>query len=271
MTKKRTFAQNFVKMISRNLKYLRKTKGKTQKQVSSELEISRNTWACYESGQSEPSISIFKKIADYFQVGLEDLLSSELDSPLFRQKDANSSNLKNDNIRILPVSSDSIGKNNIQFVPISAQAGYSVGYNEASFIEHCRHFNLPKHENGTYRAFEIAGDSMPPIHQGFIAIGRFVENWKALKDGERYILALREEGVVFKRIVCEVGKTNRLVLFSDNPQYLPLTVSLEDVLEAWEFTSYIGFPGKSANMLELILETLQQNKIEDFQNSSIAN
>jgi transcriptional regulator with XRE-family HTH domain len=258
LTKKRTFAQNFVNMLARNLKYLRKKRGKTQEQISAEVEISRNTWASYESGQSEPNVGIFKKLADYFQVNIEDLLLSELDSPLFDRRNTKLPNLKNDHLRVLPISTDPIGKNNIQFVPVSAQAGYSVGYSETGFIENCQHFNLPKHETGTYRAFEIVGDSMPPIHEGFIVIGQFVENWKSLTDGGRYILALREEGIVFKRVVCEAAKTNRIVLFSDNPEYLPFSVPLEDILEAWELTSFIGFPSKRENALDMILETVQK-------------
>jgi hypothetical protein len=45
-------------------------------------------------------------------------------------------------------------------------------------------FYLPMFKQGTYRAFEIKGDSMLPILSGTIIIGEYLENWADVKAGK---------------------------------------------------------------------------------------
>ena len=82
---------------------------------------------------------------------------------------------------------------------------------------------------------------MPPIQHGYIVIGRFVEHARDLKNGQRYIVVIRDKGVVFKKVISELDLNQRLILTSDNPEFLPYSVSAKDVLEAWEFVAFIGF------------------------------
>ena len=133
---------------------------------------------------------------------------------------------------------------------------------ETSYISELPRFYLPKLPEGSYRAFEIEGNSMPPIQDGYIVVGRFVEHARDLKNGQRYMVVIRNEGVVFKRVISELDLNQRLILASDNTEYLPYSVSVKDVLEAWEFTAFIGFPNK-LDINYLLLDKLQhiQNQI----------
>lgn len=242
-------------MLSRNLKYLRKKAGRSQEEMSQILGLSRTTLAGYENGHSEMSVSFLKKISEHFGVSADELLSTDLDSPLFRNP-PRAPNLKNESTRILVATLDRKKRENIAFLPVSAIAGYSIGYNDPVFFEEKSGFELPKLLPGTYRAFEIQGDSMLPIKSGSVVVGQFVESWKNLQNGRRYVLALKNEGVVFKRVVNEVFKNKNLILASDNPDYQPFTVALEDVLEAWELVAYIVYGDETDSESGVIVQKL---------------
>lgn len=243
-------------MLASNLKFLRKNRRETQEQVADAIGINRSTYADYEKGKSEPSASLCIKIANYFSISVADLLISELDVHLFNRKMTDPPSLYQDGLRVVTVSVSGNERENIELVPVSAIAGYAEGYNMTSFIRDLPRFYLPNLPESTYRAFQISGNSMPPIGEGFIVVGKYVERWQDLKSGKRYVLLLRNEGVVFKRVINEVGQNKKLVLFSDNPDFLPFTVSIADLLEAWEMVAFVGFPSEIGDPQEAILQKL---------------
>ena len=87
---------------------------------------------------------------------------------------------------------------------------------------------------GTYRAFEIIGDSMLPTPSGSIIVGEKIDATDNLKNDQAYIVVSRNEGIVYKRIVKNNKAKNKLTLVSDNPQYQPYQVNTEDVVELWQ-------------------------------------
>ncbi|NUO03085.1 MAG: LexA family transcriptional regulator [Saprospiraceae bacterium] len=236
---------------------MRKKRNKSQVQMAERIGINRSTYADYEKGKTEPPASIILRIADFFSIAVDDLLKSDIGAPLFQNKIMQLPSVFLDGLRVVTVSVDKNGRENIEFVPIQAVAGYSTSFGNPDFIQELPRLHLPNLPQGTYRAFEIAGDSMPPIHEGYIVVGRFVEHWQNLKNGKRYILVLQNDGIVFKRVVNEVSQHRKLVLYSDNSEYLPLTVSITDVLEAWELVAFVGFPKEHVQIEEVILEKLQ--------------
>ncbi|MFN0214167.1 MAG: XRE family transcriptional regulator [Saprospiraceae bacterium] len=244
-------------MFAANLKYLRKKRNESQELVAERIGINRSTYADYEKGRSEPIASVCLKIADYFTVSMDDLLKSDLGAPLFQRKSTQQSSVFSDGLRVLAVSLDKNERENVEFVSVHAVAGYVTGFCNPEFIQELPRLILPNLSEGTYRAFEITGDSMPPIHEGFIVVGRFVERWQDIKSGKRYTLVLQNDGIVFKRVVNEVGQNRKLVLCSDNPAYLPYTVSISDVLEAWELAAFVGFPKGTIQNEDTILGKLQ--------------
>jgi hypothetical protein len=87
---------------------------------------------------------------------------------------------------------------------------------------------------GTYRAFEIIGDSMLPTPSGSVIVGEKVESLEHVKSSNTYIVISRQEGIVYKRIVKNGRSKSKLTLVSDNPSYQPYHVEAEDVLELWQ-------------------------------------
>lgn len=241
-------------MLNINLRYLREKNKLSQDAVGKILGVGRSTYSNYEKESDLPA-GYLLKLAQYYQVSADDLLMKDIGAPLFRQQKEKADHILSDDIRVLPITVSNDEKPNIELVPAKAIAGYVSGMKEAEYIAELPRFHLPKLPEGTYRAFEIDGDSMPPIQDGYIVVGRFVEHARDLKNGSRYILVLRDKGIVFKKVISELDKSKRLILASDNAEFLPYSVAGKDVLEAWEFAAFIGFPN-NIDMNYILLDKL---------------
>jgi len=124
--------------------------------------------------------------------------------------------------------------NDIQLVPVKAAAGYLAGYGDPEFLDELNTFTLPMLAPGTYRAFEIVGDSMLPTTSGSVIVGEKVDDIEDVKSNQTYIVVSKNEGIVYKRVMKNNRSKNRLTLVSDNTAYQPYQVSAEDVIEVWK-------------------------------------
>ena len=64
-------------MLSDKLSNLRKKRGLTQEELALELFISRSMIAKYETGKAYPTNEILQKIADYFEISVDELVQRE--------------------------------------------------------------------------------------------------------------------------------------------------------------------------------------------------
>lgn len=64
-------------MFSNKLKELRKRNGITQLELSEKLGIGQSTIGMYETGIRKPSYEVIKRIADYFNVTVDYLISDD--------------------------------------------------------------------------------------------------------------------------------------------------------------------------------------------------
>jgi phage repressor protein C with HTH and peptisase S24 domain len=135
---------------------------------------------------------------------------------------------------VLAITVGEDGNENIELVPQKAAAGYLNGYEDPSYLEELPRFRLPNLPVGTYRAFEIKGDSMLPVQPGSIVICEYEDNPNYIKSGHAYIILSRHDGVVYKRVFVNPDQPEALLLRSDNPSYEPYSISLDEVLEVWK-------------------------------------
>lgn len=63
----------------KNLKEIRKNKFKTQVQVANDLHFAPTTYTAYENGRIQPSTESIIKIADYFNVSIDELVGRDAD------------------------------------------------------------------------------------------------------------------------------------------------------------------------------------------------
>lgn len=61
-------------MFNENLRYIRKSRNMTQKEVAEELRLNCVTYNRYETGERAPKLEIIIKLADFFNVTTDQLL-----------------------------------------------------------------------------------------------------------------------------------------------------------------------------------------------------
>ncbi|MFD0794115.1 XRE family transcriptional regulator [Mucilaginibacter litoreus] len=221
--------------ISSNIKYLRKKKGLTQQQFADQVGIKRSLVGAYEEERAEPKYELLKQLAIFFDVSIDDFINETIDDKWAPKPKGNPANL-----RVLSISVDKDDNENIELVPVKASAGYLNGYADPEYVARLPKFYLPMFKQGTYRAFEIKGDSMLPLQSGTIIIGEYQENWADVKIGETYVFITKSEGVVYKRAGNKYKEGRNLKLISDNPVYDPYEIDAEDLIEVWKAKAYIS-------------------------------
>ncbi|MDR6734259.1 MULTISPECIES: LexA family transcriptional regulator [unclassified Sphingobacterium] len=221
--------------ISSNLKFLRKGKKITQQQFADIMEIKRASVGAYEEDRAEPKYELLKKIAEFYGLTMDELANDVIDDKWKPVPKSNASNL-----RVLSVTVDTDNRENIELVPVKASAGYLNGYGDPEYVAELPKFSLPMFGQGTFRAFEIKGDSMLPLPSGSIVVAEYVENWHDIKPGSTYVVVSKEDGVVYKRIAFKFKEDKGLKLVSDNKTYVPYWVETSDILEVWKAKAFIS-------------------------------
>lgn len=244
--------------VSENIKYLRKKIGLTQEQFAEKIEIKRSLVGAYEEGRADPRIGNLINMAKVFGTSVDILINKDVSR--LSESELNTNQFKRGK-EVLAITVDQGGKENVELVPQKAAAGYLNGYSDPEFIQELPKFNLPiLPTNSTYRAFEISGDSMLPILPGTIIIGEFIDDVRDIKNGKTYILVTRTEGIVYKRIFNYIEDSGKLFLVSDNRQYAPYQIDIDEVMEVWASKAFISvqFP-----------EAGEQNEVSTEQLASI--
>ena len=133
------------------------------------------------------------------------------------------------------------GNENVVYVPVQARAGYLNGYGDANYIEQLPSFHMPHLSNGTYRCFEVQGNSMVrTFFDGDLVFGKYVENLNDIKDGRVYVIISKNDGVVLKRVINRIKERGKLILKSDNKNgnYPTYTINAEEIMEVWYVTMF---------------------------------
>ncbi len=224
-----------MKLIATNIRFLRQLKELTQDQLAIELRVPRSRIGSYEEGRSEPSIDFLIELSKYFKLPIDILVKNNLTLT----KDTSFIEIGNQRV-LFPIMVDDEGDNIIEVIPIKASAGYLLGYDDPEYIEHLERIKLPFLPTGKHRAFPIKGDSMLPMKNGSYVVARFIEDIRDLKNGNTYIVVTLNNGLVYKRIQNLMPDKKALCLISDNKEYEPFEVPINEVLELWEFTCSIN-------------------------------
>lgn len=231
-------------LFSDNIRVLRVRQKISQEKLAENLQITRGRYVKYEDGTSEAPYEILKKIAWYYHMSIDLLLSVDI-----RKIDMHHLLKLENNRLVLPIMVDHQGENFIEIVTQKVKAGYLNGYADPEYIESLQQISLPFLGPGKHRGFPVEGDSMPPHEDGSIIVGRYVERLGDVQDGKTYILITKNEGMVYKRL--NKNKKNALVLESDNNFYPNYEVRLSDIIEIWEYRCNIGRTDKKQELNEI--------------------
>ncbi len=265
--------------FSKNIQLLRKRKKRSQEEMAGVLGLKRSTLSAYELGTVEPSLETLTRFSRFFKITMDKLVTLDLASiSEFYLSDLEKgfdTDITGKKLRILATTIDSENNDNVELVPMKAKAGYTAGYADPEYIRVLPTFQLPfLSKSKKYRAFQISGDSMPPVADGSYVTGEYVQNWESIKNGQPYIIVTRDEGVVFKIIYNKIVETQTLTLCSTNPMYAPYDVHITEIIEVWKFVNYLSenleIQEDSEKDLTKALQNLQkdilhmQKKIENF-------
>lgn len=245
-------------MIAQNLKYLRNLQNISQAELAEKLGIPRTTLSAYERGFVEPNIELMRKMSKYFQVSLDDLIAYNLEHN-------NPGHQNKDGLRVLAISVDNDNNSNIELVETKAAAGYLDGFTNPEYIKELPKIYFPNIPQGTYRGFQIKGDSMLPMESGSIIISSYVEKLTDVKDGKTYVVISKTEGVVYKRVK-HLPKEKSLLLISDNESYHPYPIHYNEVGELWQYYAHLGFSDMKYTFNNMIEDRLTdiQRKVEEL-------
>jgi transcriptional regulator with XRE-family HTH domain/signal peptidase I len=270
--------------FAQNLSFLRKKKGQTQAEVATALGLKRNTFSNYETTHSEPDLGTLEKIASFFDISLDELLSVDLskgnlveyqvdeekkDNNMVAEPGNQLSPPDDDDLPDSVVGStlfpyrrfqapkiitiDSQGEENIIYVPVKARAGYLLGYGDPQFIQSLSAYRLPGYTNGTYRIFEVEGHSMFPTLQD---ADRVIARWadiSEVRDDRVYVLVTRTQGVLIKRLINRHHE-GKIIVKSDNNhgsgsgEFPTIVLEVDEVAEIWyvveRWTRQLPGPGE---------------------------
>lgn len=246
--------------IAANLKYLRRKKKLTQQQFADIMEVKRSLIGAYEEDRAEPKYELLKRMASFFDLSMDEMAHETINDRWKPKEKGDGSS-----VRILSITVDKSDRENIELVPVKASAGYLNGYADPEYISELPRFSLPMFNQGSYRAFELKGDSMLPLQPGTVIIGEFIEDWFTVKPGLTYVIVSKTEGVVYKRIANKFKSDKGLKLLSDNKVYEPFNVATEDILEIWGAKAFISTdfpepnPEPSLENLTSMMAEMQKN------------
>ncbi len=231
--------------FGKNIKLLRKRRGRTQDDVAFSLGLKRSTLSGYENGVAQPGLEVLAAFSGYFNVSIDTLVKTDLsvlsESQLSQLERGYDVFLTGSKLRVLATTVDRDNEENIELVSEKAKAGYRAGFADPEFIKVLPTFQMPfLSRQKKYRTFQVSGDSMLPISDGSWVTCEFLQNWHLIRNRHAYVIHTLDDGVVFKVVENRLKEEGKLTLHSLNPAYEPYDVHVNDIREVWKFVNYIS-------------------------------
>lgn len=145
----------------------------------------------------------------------------------------------------------------IPMVTQKAYASYLAGHADPDFLENQPAIYYPELKGlGPVIAIRVQGESMTPtICPDDVLLCSYVERGQKLQNGSVYVVC-NNEGVVVKRVV-DRSTQGRIICSSDNPEYPPFEVPLDQIQHLWRVRRRIT--------AFLDLDTTVQDRLQDFE------
>ncbi len=231
--------------FTKNIKFLRKRRGRTQDDVASALNMKRPTLSGYENNVAQPNIEAMLAFSDYFGIAIDTLvrinLSSLQESQLSQLERGYDVFITGSKLRVLTSTVTPGNEDNIELVNGKASAGYTRSYADPEYIKVLPAFQLPfLPRDRKFRTFQISGDSMMPVPDGSYVTGEYVQNWNTIRDNMPYIVLTLNDGIMFKIVENLIKTEGKLRMISLNRMYEPYIIDINQVREVWRFVHYIS-------------------------------
>ena len=228
-------------------------KGLSQQSFAEVFDLKRATLGAYEEGRSEPKIDTIIKIANYFSIAIDDLLTSELTvNELLRFKGdltLATEITKKDLFTEVPCVTESFLKEYIQF------------FDKKNLVNDLPVLKLPLNKEKIFRGYTVLNLEMTNHDKGLypkdIVVGEFVakEEIRSLNNGI-IVLVLVEGELILRRFYIADTK---ITLRADHKNIEDKNFNLKDIKELWriEHVFFNRLPELS-NLLEEKMMFLEQ-------------
>ncbi len=213
--------------FGKNIRKIRTVKTLSQQSFAELFDLKRGTLGAYEEGRSEPKIDTIIKIANYFSIPIDDLLTKELTVNSLLKFKAN-----------LTTDHDIITKQAFASIPCitSKNAKEYLLYNDKeAFVSDMQVLQLPINPEKEFRAFTVDNLEMSSNDKGLfpkdIVIGEMIPKdvYKKLNNGH-LVLAVFEDQLVLRR--CYLSG-NTITLRADHKNIDDLEFPIKEVKELW--------------------------------------
>jgi len=213
--------------FGKNIKKIRSVKSLSQQAFAELFDLKRGTLGAYEEGRSEPKIDTIIKIANYFSIEIDKLLTSELTvNELLKFKGdltTYAQDVKREQFALIPCITE------------STSGEYVSLYNKENFIKELPTLQLPVNPSKEFRAYTVLNLEMTNHDQGFypkdIVVGEKVPSdvIKKLNNGT-LVVVLTETKLIFRRLYVT---NNSVVLRADHKNIEDDEYPISDIKEMW--------------------------------------
>lgn len=117
----------------------------------------------------------------------------------------------------------------IPLVPVNAVAGFGSGEFTVMEYDIIQYYNVPEFKNADF-LIPVTGSSMQPKYFGGDMLAcRIIHSMSYFEYGFPHVITIKDRGTVVKRVF-QGSEKNILELRSDNPDYPPYEIPIEDIV-----------------------------------------
>ena len=203
---------------------------RSARQFAMSLEFHPQSWNEILKGRRDVTLTLIERAVAEYQFNPMFLYTGEGNAVMQAES--------RENLRVLTVVTDHDGNENILHVPMKAQAGYATQSGPLETADSLMTYSLPgmEHRFGTFRSFEIEGDSMTPtVQPGEIVICRYIQPdfWEKQIQDDQVFVVVSNDDLVLKRVKNRLSTNEAIHLYSDNEEFEPYLMQKRDIQEMW--------------------------------------
>lgn len=214
--------------FGKNIKKIRSIKSLSQQSFADLFDLKRGTLGAYEEERSEPRIETIIKIANYFSISIDDLLTSELTvNKLLKFKGE------------ITTMVDEAKKDHYAKVPcisLTEIENYIANHSKSLYIANLPFLRLPVNDQTTYRGLTISNLEMTNHDKGFypndIVIGELIpqSDIQKINNGSLVFVVL-EDAIIFRK-----GYTTKdaIILRADHKGAEDIQTNIANIKELWQ-------------------------------------
>ncbi|GAA4276888.1 helix-turn-helix domain-containing protein [Aquimarina mytili] len=213
--------------FGKNIKKIRSVKGLSQQAFAELFDLKRGTLGAYEEGRSEPKIETIIKIANYFSITIDNILTHELTvNQLLKFKGdltTYAENVKREQFALIPCITD------------GTSSEYITLYDKENFVKELPTIQLPVNPAKEFRGYTVSNLEMTSHDKGFypkdIVIGEKVPAniIKKLNNGTLVVVVV-EGRLIFRRLYIT---NSNAVLRADHKNIEDEVFPISKIKELW--------------------------------------